>query len=185
MSGKAAPETVKLDPLIAAELTVTGAVPVDVNVIDCVAGVLTDSLPKARLVVLIPRVGVPVPSCSAKDSATPLALADKTTVCEEEIVPTVAENVALKAPDGIVTEAGTATTLLLLARPTENPLFGAAAFRVTVQLSVPAPVSDALVQVRPVSTGTPVPVTLIVAELPLEELLARVSEPETAPAAVG
>jgi hypothetical protein len=66
-----------------------------------------------------------------------LALADRTTVCAEEIVPTVAENVALVAPEGTVTEAGTVTTLVLLARPTEYPPLGAAAFRVTVQLSVP------------------------------------------------
>jgi hypothetical protein len=35
--------------VIAAELTVTGAVPVDVNVSDCVVAVFTVTLPKLRV----------------------------------------------------------------------------------------------------------------------------------------
>jgi hypothetical protein len=56
-----------------------------------------------------------------------------------------------------------------------KPPVGAAAFRDTVQLSVPAPVNDPLVQVRPLNTGTPVPLRLITVEVPLEELLVSVS----------
>ena len=39
-------------PAMVAELTVTGAVPVDVNVNDCVVAVFTVTLPKLRLAVL-------------------------------------------------------------------------------------------------------------------------------------
>jgi hypothetical protein len=66
-------------------------------------------------------------------------------------------NVALVAPDATVTDAGTVTAVLLLARLTTNPPLGAAVFNVTVQLSVPAPVIDPLVHVKPVSTGTATP----------------------------
>jgi hypothetical protein len=77
------------------------------------------------------------------------------------------------------------TALLLLARLTAKPPVGAAAFRVTVQLSVPDPVNDPLVQLSALNTGTPVPLRLTMVEVPLEELLVRVSEPEAAPAVVG
>jgi hypothetical protein len=43
-----------------------------------------------------------------------------------------------------VTEAGTVTAALLLARLTVNPPLGATALKVTVQATVPAPVSDPL-----------------------------------------
>jgi len=46
-------------------------------------------------------------------------------------------------------------------------------------------VKDPLVQLSALSTGTPVPLRLTTVEVPLEELLVRVNEPETAPAAVG
>jgi hypothetical protein len=43
---------VKPAPVIAAEFTVTGAVPVDVSVNDCVVDVFTVTLPKLKLVAL-------------------------------------------------------------------------------------------------------------------------------------
>ena len=112
-------------------------------------------------------------------------MAVKVTERAELTAETDALKVALVALDRTLTVEGTVTEELLLARFTVKPPLAAAAFKLTVQASVPAPVSDALVHVRPVSAGTPVPVRLTVAELPLEELLARASEPETAPAAVG
>ncbi len=85
---------------------------------------------------------------------------------------------------GTVTVAGTVTAVLLLERLTTNPPLGAAAFNVTVQASVPEPVMEPLPQVTAL-TVVPVPLRLTVVEAPLEELLVRVSEPETAPAVVG
>ena len=97
----------------------------------------------------------------------------------------VTEKLALVAPAATVTVAGTVTEELLLARLTENPPVAAAAFSVTVQASVAAPVTEELEQEIPVSTGTPVPPRLIAAEALVEELLAMVSVPLAAPAAVG
>lgn len=94
-------------------------------------------------------------------------------------------NPALVPPAGTLTEAGTVTAELLLERPTANPPLGAAAFNVTVQLSVPAPVIEPLEQVSPASTGTPVPLNAMEVVVPVDELLVSVSEPDAAPAAVG
>ena len=185
MSGKVAPEAVKPVPLAVAALTVTEAVPDEVKVSDWVAGEFRLTLPKAMVVALTLSVGVPVPSCRAKVSVTEPALAVKVTVSELLTAVTVAEKLALEAPEATVTEAGTVTALLLLERLTANPPLAAAAFSVTVQLSVPAPVIEPLAQLSPVSTGTPVPLRLMAVEVPDEELLVRVSDPETAPAAVG
>jgi len=62
---------------------------------------------------------------------------------------TVAVKPAVVAPAATVTLAGTTTAVLLLARLTARPPLGAAAFSVTVQLSVPAAVIDALAQLNP------------------------------------
>lgn len=64
VTGNPPPTRVKLAPLIAAELTVTGVVPVDVRVNDCVVAVFNVTLPKLRLVALTVNCGfaaVPVP----------------------------------------------------------------------------------------------------------------------------
>jgi hypothetical protein len=137
------------------------------------------------LVELTVKAGAAVPNWITKDCVAVPALAVSVTARAELTADTAAEKVALVAFDRTVAEAGNATEELLLARFTAKPPVAAAELSVTVQVSVPEPVNDALVQVRPVKAGTPVPVRLIVAELPLEELLARTSEPETAPAAVG
>jgi hypothetical protein len=57
--GRATPPTkVKPVPVIAAEFTVTGDVPVDVNVTDCVVGEPTVTLPKLKLAVLTDNCGL-------------------------------------------------------------------------------------------------------------------------------
>jgi hypothetical protein len=92
---------------------------------------------------------------------------------------------ALLAPAATITEAGTLTNGLLLARPTANPPLRAAAFNVTEQLSATEPVIVELAQVTPFNTGTPVPLRPTTIELPVEELLARESCPAAAPEAEG
>ena len=63
--GKVAPDIVNPAPLNAAELIVTGAVPIEVNVMGCVEAVFTVTLPNVRLAELIVSCGlattVPVP----------------------------------------------------------------------------------------------------------------------------
>jgi hypothetical protein len=85
----------------------------------------------------------------------------------------------------MVTEDGTATALLVLARLTPRPLLPAAAFSVTVQLSVPAPVIELLVQFSALSTGTPVPVRSTVVDDPGNAFVAMVNSPVAVPVAAG
>ena len=73
------------------------------------------------------------------------------TVFAEVTAEAVAVNFALVAPDATATDAGTFTELLLLERSTVKPPLLAAWVSVTVQASVPAPVSDPLPQVRALS----------------------------------
>jgi len=88
---------------------------------------------------------------------------------------TVAVKLAVVAPAAAVTVVGTATAALLLDRLTAKPPLPAAAFRVTVQLSVPAPVREPLPQLKELNTETPVPLRFIRVEVPVEELLVSVS----------
>lgn len=62
MVGKLIPDTLNPAPLNIAELIVSGAVPEEVSVTDCVAElVFKATLPKFRLVVLIVNPGMAVP----------------------------------------------------------------------------------------------------------------------------
>lgn len=148
-------------------------------------GVFTFTLPKGRLELLIFNVGNDAPNCTANVLATPPALAVSVTACAVLTDEMVAVKLALVAPAGTVTDAGTVTAELLLARPTAIPPPAAAAFSVTVQLSVPAVVIDPLLQLNALSTGTPVPLKLTEVEVPEVELLVSSSAPVAAPAAVG
>lgn len=97
----------------------------------------------------------------------------------------VAVKLALVEPMGMVTDAGTVTALLLLARATVVADV-AAAVRPTVQASDPAPVSEAAVQESAVRVGVggacPVPLRLTVAVV---ALLVMVIDPVKEPAVVG
>jgi hypothetical protein len=179
------PEAENPVPVTVIELIVTGAFPVDVSVNVCVDFVFTFTLPKLRDGALALRVAVEPVSCSAKVWAVPFALAVNVTACDVLTAVIVAANPAVLAPAATVTDAGTVTAVLLLASPTANPPLAAATFSVTEQLSVAAPVTELLLQVSPVSTGMPVPVRLTTVEPPEVELLVSVSEPVSAPAAVG
>ena len=172
-------------PATVAALTVTAAVPVEDRVNVCVVAVFALTLPKDKLDELTLSVGTPAPSVSAKVSATLLALAVRVAVCAVLTDETAAVKLTVVEPAATVTEAGTVTDELLLARLTVNPPVAAAAFSVTVQLSVPAPVIEPLVQLSPLSTGTPVPLRVTTVEVPPEELLVRVSGPAAVPAVVG
>ena len=79
----------------------------------------------------------------------------RVTLCDVLTAATVAVNGALFAPEGTVTDPGTAIALLLLARLTTNPVLGATAVKVTVQLSIPAPLIEVLEQRRPESEAVP------------------------------
>jgi hypothetical protein len=135
-------------PPIVAALTLTAAVPVDVNVRDFVADVFTATLPNARLVALTARVGTGGFNCRAKVFKRPLAVAVRVTFCAELKEDTFAIKLEVVALAATVTEVGTVTVLLLLERATLIPPAGAAPLSVTVHVTVPAPIIVALLQVR-------------------------------------
>jgi len=129
---------VKPVPETVAELMVSADVPEEVSVTVSVAGVLTVTSPKERLLVLSVSCGAPPVSCRAKVLVTPPAVAPSVAVVVVLTAATVAVKLALVALAGIVTEAGTVTELLLLDRVTACPPVLAAALSVTVHASVPA-----------------------------------------------
>jgi hypothetical protein len=158
---------------------------VDVKVTDCVEVVFSVASPNARLVALMPSVGMAVEtaafSCKAKLSETLPAVAASVAVCAVVTDETVAVNATLVAFAGTVTVAGTVTAALLLDRLILRPLLGAVELIVTMQASVPAPVMDALLQESALSAAetadvaVPVPLKAITAVLLVEELLVMVS----------
>lgn len=133
---------------------------------------LVTASPKSTLVVLTFSVAAPAFSCRLMACDVPPALAVSVAVSAELAGEILAVKFALLAPAGTVTEPGTLTNELLLARLIENPPVAAAAFNVTVQLSVAEPVIERLAQLIPLSTGTPVPLRPTTIKLPFEELLA-------------
>jgi hypothetical protein len=182
VTGKVAPDIVKPVPLNDSELMVTGAVPVEVNITGSADGVLTVTLPKARLSGLIVNVGTAAFNCRAKVLETPPALAVRVTACAVETDDTVAVNPALLALAGTTTVAGTVTAALLLVKDTLKPPLPAGPLSVTVQASLPAPVIDALLQDSALKVAgpavpvpVPVPVRPIIAVPLVEELLWMVS----------
>jgi len=162
VTGNVAPDRLNAVPLTVTELIVRAAVPLEVSVSDCVDGEFTDTLPNAMLLALTLRVGAPGFNCRAKFAEAPPALAVSVAVCAVLTAVTVAENAALVAPAAIVTVAGTVAAELLLDRLATNPPLGAAPFRLTVQLSVPAPVIEELEQESELRVAMPVPLRLTV-----------------------
>jgi hypothetical protein len=155
VSGNVTPEMLKPVPVTVAALIVMAAVPEEVKVTVCVAGVLTATLPKARLDALRLRVDTAAFSCRAKLSEMLPAVAVNVAVWAEVTAETVAVNDALDDPAATVTEAGWVTAESLLARLTANPPLGAAAESATVHASVPAPVMDPLLQEMAESAAEP------------------------------
>jgi hypothetical protein len=189
VSGKVAPETVNPLPLAAAALTVTAALPVDDSVTVSVAAVFTETLPNATLVALTPSVAAYAPSDKAKLSELFEVDAVSVAVCAVLTAVTVAEKLALLAPDAITTEAGTVTAALLLARFTLMPPDGAVPLTLTVHVSVPAPVKELEAQVSEDNSGritiVPVPLSATARVWLAVALLAIVSVPDKAPLVVG
>jgi len=142
-------------------------------------------LPNERLLVLRVIAGTDALSCRPKLDEMPPEVAVSVAVCVEVTAETVAVKPVLVAFAGTVTEAGTVTAELLLARLTVIPLLGAVPFSETVQESDPAPVIAELVHEIPLSVARPVPLRLIVAVPPEEALLEMVSVPVAAPADMG
>lgn len=163
VNGNVIPESVNPVPVMLTPLTITAAVPVDFRVTDCVEGTPTATLPKATLLALKVSVGLPVPpatcglSLRAKVLFTPSALEVTVAVSAVVTAATVAVKPTVEALAGTVTEAGTVTAPLLLDKSTATPPLDAAPLSVTVQESVPDPLTVPLLQESADRVGFPVP----------------------------
>jgi hypothetical protein len=143
--GKVTPDSENPVPAIVALLTVTAPPPDALKVRDCVAGTPKPTFPNATLEELMVSAGDCGFSLRRKDSVALLALDVRVTVAAVVTAAAVAVKVAVVAPKAIVTDAGTVTEGLLLAKFTVVVAV-AAADKVIVQESVPAPVIELLEQ---------------------------------------
>src|SRR5579863_4683669 len=154
VSGNVAPVIEKPDPCTVAAATRIGSGPDAVSCTVCVTIVFSGTFPKAMLVALMLSPGVPLTfNCKGNSSTTPPALAVSVTVCAELTEENAAIKLADVDPAATVTEAGTVTARLVLAKFTLKPPLGAALFSNTKHASVPAPVIETIAQLIPVSTG--------------------------------
>lgn len=92
-------------------------------------------------------------SCKAKTCETPFAAAVSVAICAEVTAAIVAVKLAVVELAATVTEAGTVAAELLLDKFTLSPPAGAADDSVTVQLSLPEPVMEPLVQAMLAGVG--------------------------------
>src|SRR5579863_1786205 len=153
VTGSEAPETEKFAPLTAAELTVTEAVPVELNVIGCATGVFTTAVPNPIDVAFSVRAAEAALSCSERVLEVLPPVAVRITDCAALTAAVFAVNVAFVAVAGTITEPGTVTELLLLARLTFTPPVGAAPDRLTVHGSASDPVMEVLLQETALTVG--------------------------------
>jgi len=155
VSGVVRPDIEKPVPAIAALLIVTAPLPLAVSVTVCVEGVFSATLPNATLVLpsVSPAVPAVVPAFSSSTEVIEVfqSAAVSVTVCAVFTAATVAVNATLVPPGATVTDDGIVTAPLLLLSDTQSPAELAALFSATVQTSVPAPASEALLQVSELS----------------------------------
>ena len=190
MRGNVAPEAANPVPDRLTAFTVTAAVPVDVMVSVCAADSLTSTCPKSTSLALTVKTEATAFNRSEKLSALLPTFAVRIAVCDAVTAETVAVKLALVAPAGTATVAGTTTALLLLLKSTVRPPVPAAVPRFTEHDSDVEPVAELLAQlselnVAPVTADAPVPDRPTVSELPEEALLVIVNCPLAAPAALG
>lgn len=157
MAGSAPPDHVNPAPVNVAPLIVTGAVPEEVMVNDCVAGVLTITPPNATVVALMLNASIAAFSCRVKLVITLPVLAVIVTACAAATANTVVVNPALVAFAGTITVFCTDTAKLLLDRSTLSPPIGAGAVSVTMHASAPGPAIAALLQFNAFTVGLPPP----------------------------
>ena len=180
VTGKVAPDMVKPVPLSVAELMVTGAVPVEVNVTGSVVGVFTVTLPNAKLAGLMLSVGTCGIQPVQKVLETPPARRSGSPACQRSSPLTVAVNPALVALAGTTSPwhgtrpraAASQAHSLTRRRPRSRAQRHRAA-------SLPAPVSEALHAGQELNsvpaTAVPVPLSPITAVPLVDELLWMVS----------
>jgi len=185
LAGRLTGDAEKPLPVTVIDLTVTGAVPVEVRASIWVVGLLSTTPPNEMVVVFTDRAGVPAFSCSETVREVLPVVAVSVADCALLTDATFAVNAALVAVAGTMTDPGTVTAALLLDSPTLNPPVGAEPDKLTVQESASDPVIEMLLQFTALTVGVPVaPVALrLIADV--GALLDSVNCPLTEPGAVG
>jgi len=174
VAGRLTADAEKPLPVTAIEFTVTAAVPLDVRVMVWLVELLTAIPPNEMLVAFTLSVGVPALSCNETVREVLPVVAVTVADCELPTEATFAVNAAVVAAAATVTELGTDTALLLLARLTLRPPVGAEPDRLTVHASASEPVMDALPQETALTVGAtvvPVPLRLTVTAGALLEIV--------------
>jgi hypothetical protein len=206
VTGNVAPDTVKPFPLGVAELIVTGAVPVEVNVRGSLAGVFTVTLPNVRLAALSVNCGlvtaVPVP---LRLTTAVLLVEELLWIvnCPDAVPIAVGSNCTFSVTDwlGFKVTGNVAPDMVkpVPVSAAELIVTGAIPVEVRVTGCVDGVFTDTLPNVRlavlsvncglasavPVSLSVPVPFRLTTAVPLVEELLWIVSWPDAAPVVVG
>ena len=178
---------------------VTGDVPDDVSVTDCVVEVFTVTLPKLRLVVLTVNCGFAATPAPLKATAAVLPLVELllTVSCPVAAPAVVGRNCNCKVTDWLgLNVTGKLPATMVKPAPAIEAEFTVTA-EVPDDVSITKPVAGEFTVTLPklragvlsvncgLAAAVPVPVRATVAVLPLVELLLIVSFPLAAPAAVG
>lgn len=191
VAGSAADDTRNPLPVSVAELITRATDPFDVSVTSCVAVSPRSTLPNVTLLVLILREGTAATMVSVVVAETLLATAVSVAVCVAETADACAVKLDVVAPAATVVLAGRVTEVLLLVSVTTVPPLGAATDRLTVQVVVPAPVSELGVHASSVgvgdvdSTAVPVPLKSTTVGLVLAAFVVTVTCPLAVPTAIG
>lgn len=185
VAGRLTDESVKPVPCTEADFTVTAAFPTDVSVTTWVVVWFSTTAPKEMVVASTLNCAEAGLSCSEIDLAVLPEVAVSFTVCAADTAAASAMNVAEVDVAGMVTEPGTVTFVLLLARAIVTPPVGADPDNVTLQESEADPVIVVAVQEIAFTAGAelvPVPERLTVL---LPALVDSVNWPLDEPGLVG
>jgi hypothetical protein len=204
VAGKLLPTIEKPVPVIVAEFTVTGAVPVDVSVSDCVVAVFTVTLPKLKLAALTANcglgTGVPV-AFSATEAVPPVVELLLIVIWPLAVPVVVGLNCTCNVTDCVGFKV-TGRLLPTIAKPApviaaELTVTGDVPVDINVNACVVAVLTVTLPKLRLVALTAnwgfvsgldivaPVPVMVTTVVLPLAELLLIVIWPLVAPGDVG
>jgi hypothetical protein len=199
VTGKLPPRMLKPTPVIAAEFTVTGDVPVDVSINGCVVAVFTVTLPKLRFNAFTVNCGfaaVPVPP-RATSAVPPVAELLLIVIWPLAIPAVVGSNCtcSVRACDGFSVTGKLEATIVKPAPVITTE------FTVTVEVPVDVSVNDCVVAVFTatlpklrlatltdncgLAAAVLVPLRVTIAVLPVDELLLIITWPLADPVVVG
>src|ERR1700735_4715425 len=142
VTGAVIPVAPNREPATEIEEMVSGAVPEEASVTDCVPVLPTETLPNDTDEALTVKAEVAAFSCSETVLEALPVVAVSVATCVLLTGAAFAMNAALVAVAGTDTEPGTVTELLLLARLTFRPPAGAAPDKLTVHASASEPVIE-------------------------------------------